>query len=406
LKSEARQRVLRRPQITRFFRTLSLLSLSVFASVSLMAQEASSSSDSDELFGHAVQDYAQNRFTQSRTEFEKVHGPHAQEAQQYLTKIHAYVEDMQIAVGIVRRSPDELDAPSLEFAIQKFEDALRIKPDGPFAPAQELEKAKTLYGQLARQHSADMETRDRNFCAKALEAAKEHHYKDAARYGCLVANENPGYHCGGDEAVHMCEQMTDLAESHPASEESPTQGSIPLIERAKAAYEKNDFDKARRLFAKVSDEQKPVADDYLDKLSRYQGFMAQANDFDKASAYEDARVAFAKAADIKSDGPGNPRAQALLMQLEEGIDQFYSGNYEPATRNLQDYAQQTSEREALARFYLGACKLARFFIAGSVDATLQQDALHDLTIAKQAGYKAKRQDLSPRILQAYNDLGF
>lgn len=371
-----------------------------------MAQDASSPSDSDELFAHAVQDYTQNRFTQSRTEFEKVHGAQAQQAQQYLAKINAYMEDMQIAVGIMRRSPDELDAPSLEFAIQKFEDALRVKPDGPFAPAQELEKAKALYGQLARQHSEDMETRDRNFCAKTLEAAKEHHYKEAARYGCLVANENPGYPCGGDEAVHMCEQMTDLAETRLPSEESSTQGSIPLIERAKAAYEENDFDKARRLFAKVPDERRPVADDYLDKLSRYQGFMVQANDFDKASAYEDARIAFAKAADIKSDGPGNPRARALLMQLKEGIDQFYSGNYQQATRNLQEYAQQTSEREALARFYLGACKLARFFITGSEDSALKQDALHDLTIAKQAGYKAKGQDLSPRILQAYNELGF
>ncbi len=406
MKSEAGGSVQRRSQITRFFRALFVLSLSVFASLSLMGQDGSSSSDSDELFAQAVQDYTQNRLSQSRTEFEKIRGPHAQEAQQYVAKVKAYIDDMQIAVGIMRRSPDELDATSLEFAIQKYEDALRIKPDGPFSPAQELEKAKALYGQLARQHSEAMETRDRSFCAKALEAAKQLHYKEAARYSCPLANDNPGYSCGGDEAVHMCEQMTDLAENHPAVEESANQGSTPLIDKARAAYEKNDFEKASRLFAKVPGEQKPVADEYLDKISRYHGFMAQAEELNKASAYEEARIAFTNAASIKSDGPANPRVQALLMQLEEGIEQFYSGDYLAATRNLESYAQQNSEKQALAHFYLGACKLARFFITGNEDTSLKQDALHDLTIAKQAGYKAKGQDLSPRILQAYNDLRF
>jgi hypothetical protein len=372
-----------------------------------MGQDGSSSSDSDELFAHAVQDYTQNRLSQSRTEFEKIRGPHAQEAQQYVAKIKAYLDDMQIAVGIMRRSPDELDTTSLEFAIQKYQDALRIKPDGPFSPTQELEKAKALYGQLSQQNREAMETRDRNFCAKALEAAKALHYKEAARYSCPLANDNPGYSCGGDEAVHMCEQMTDLARLEPASNQTSTQlSNVSSIDKARAAYEKNDFEKARSLFAKVPGEQKPVADEYLDKISRYDGFMAQAEELNKASAYEEARIAFTNAASIKSDGPANPRAQALLMQLGEGIEQFYSGDYLTATRNLENYAQQNSEKQALAHFYLGACKLARFFITGNEDASLKQDALHDLTIAKQAGYKAKGQDLSPRILQAYNDLRF
>jgi hypothetical protein len=406
LKSEAGGSVQRRSQIARFFRALSVLSIFVFASLSLLGQDASSSSDSDELFAHAVQDYTQNRLTQSRTEFEKIRGAHAQEAQQYIAKVNAYLEDMRLADSIMHRSRDELDAPNLEFAIQKYEDALKIKPDGPFEPAQRLEVAKTLYGRVAQQLPETMELRDRNFCAKSLEAAKERHYKEAARYSCLVANDNPAYSCGGDEAVHMCEQMTDLAEHHLTSVESSNQSSTPLIDQARAAYEKNDFAKAIRLLAKVTGEQRPAADEYLDKISRYNGLMAQAEELNKASASEEARVAFTNAANIKPDGPGNPHAQASLMQLEEGIEQFYSGDYLAATRNLENYAQQNSEKQALAHFYLGACKLARFFITGNEDASLKQDALHDLTIAKQAGYKAKRQDLSPRILQAYNDLRF
>jgi len=43
-------------------------------------------------------------------------------------------------------------------------------------------------------------------------------------------------------------------------------------------------------------------------------------------------------------------------------------------------------------------------VTGSEDATLQQDAMNDLKQAKQAGFKAATQDVSPKILQAYRDL--
>jgi hypothetical protein len=132
--------------------------------------------------------------------------------------------------------------------------------------------------------------------------------------------------------------------------------------------------------------------------------MSQAEKLGKASSYEDARMAFTNAASIKPDGPGNPHEQALLMELEEGIDQFYSGDYVSATHNLEGYARDSTERAPLVHFYLGASKLARFFVTGSEDASLQQDALNDLKMAKQAGFNAKGQDVSPRILQAYNNL--
>src|ERR1700721_2009115 len=234
---------------------------------------------------------------------------------------------MKNPAGIVRRNSDELDAPSLEYAIQKYEDALRIKPDGPFGPAQALEKAKALYAQVVQQRREGMQARDRNFCEKALETAREHHYQEAVRYSCPLANDDPAYSCGGDEAVHMCEQMSELAKLDTPSAEGPTEiNGVRAMDQARAAFEKNDFVKARALLAKAPGEQKSFADEYLDKISRYQGFMAQAEEFDKAAAYEQARMAYASAADIKSDGPGNPRAQALLMQLEEGIEEFYAGD--------------------------------------------------------------------------------
>jgi hypothetical protein len=410
LKPKATGNILRGFPVTLFLRIVLAVSLPVSAVIGLMGQDNSSPSDSDNVFAHAVQNYTQNRLSDARAEFEKVQGAHAPEAQQYLARINAYTDDMQVANSIMRRSPDELDASSLEYAIQKYEDALRIKPDGPGHPAQELQKAKALDAQLLQQRSKGMEARDRDFCAKAQKAAQEHHYQEAALFSCPVANDNPAYSCGGDEAVHMCQQMRELAKFGGPSAPVPTPrqpgGNATAIDKGMAAYEKNDFERARTLFAQAPGELKSAADEYLDRISRYQGSMAQAEKFSKTSAYEEARVAFTSAASIKPDGPGNPRTQASLMQLEEGIDQFYSGDYVSAMRNLEGYARENTEREALAHFYLGASKLARFFLTGSEDAGLQQDALNDLKIAKQAGFKAKGQDVSPRILQAYNDLAF
>lgn len=388
--------------------------LAIFISVSvapiLMSQESSSSSDSDSLFARAVQDYTQNRFQDAAKEFENVRGAQAPEAEEYKAKIKAYTEDMQLAAGIMQRPEDERDVPNLEFAIQKYQDAIRIKQDGPYEPAQKLQTARALLAKLQTTSAKGTEARDRELCAKALGAAKEHHYKDAELLICMVANDNPAYACGGDEAVHMCQQMQELASlDRPSLDSQPVPhagngATDSAIDKGKAAYEKNDFEKARTLFARAPADLKSAADEYLSKISRYQDLMKEAERLSQTSAYEAARVAFTNAANIKPDGPGNPAAQALLMELEAGIDQFYSGDYVAAMHNLEGYSRDGTEKEPLAHFYLGASKLARFFITGSEDASLRQSALKDLKIAKQAGYKANREDVSPKILKAYNDL--
>src|ERR1700721_4464806 len=100
---------------------------------------------------------------------------------------------MKNPAGIVRRNSDELDAPSLEYASQKYEDALRIKPDGPFGPAQALEKAKALYAQVVQQRREGMQARDRNFCEKALETAREQPFAEAYVLRCPLAKHLPAY---------------------------------------------------------------------------------------------------------------------------------------------------------------------------------------------------------------------
>jgi len=134
--------------------------------------------------------------------------------------------------------------------------------------------------------------------------------------------------------------------------------------------------------------------------------LTQGEALNRESKYNEAGAAFRNAANIKADGPGSPQTQILSMELLQGMDQFYSGDYTSATQHLETYASESTERQPLAHFYLGASKLARFFLTGSEDASLRQEALNDLKVAKQAGFKITGQDVSPKILQVYKELAF
>ena len=375
----------------------------------------------DALFAQAVDAYNRNQFAQARAKFQQVSGAHTQEAQQYIARMKAYQDAMEVAKSAMNRSPDEQDANNLAFAIQQLQQAIKIKPDGPWNPAEQLAKAREQKAQFEKTHAASSQAMDTEFCAKALDAAQKHRFKDAAQYSCAVANDNPGYSCGGDEAVHMCQVNTDLAKLDKGSTDSnapartaprrtaptETESAAPsALDQAKAAYDNNDFEGADTLLQRIDADSQAAATVYLDKISRYNDAFTSGEKQARAGQYESARASFLAAAVVKPDGPGDPQNRASAMELFLGLDQFYSGEYESAIQHLQECARTGTQKQPLVRFYLGASKLARFFVTGSEDSTLRQDALNDLKQAKQAGFKTTGQDVSPKILQAYKDLEF
>jgi hypothetical protein len=371
--------------------------------------------DADSLFSQAVDSYNKNQFADAQTKFKQVSGAHAQEAQQYLAKMKSYQDAMEVAKSAMNRTPDEQDANNLAFAIQQLETAIKIKPDGPWNPTDQLVKARALKAQFDKAHAASSQAMDTQFCAKALDAAQKRHFKDAAQYSCAVANDNPAYSCGGDEAVHLCQQNTDLAkldksapETIPEKTPAPVEAAAPsgALDKAKAAYNSNNFDRARTLFEHADPDSKAAAADYLDKISRYTDAVTTAEKQARAAQYASARTLFVAAVAIKPDGPGDPQDRASAMELFLGLDQFYSGDYPSAIQHLQNCAKTGTQKQPLVRFYLGASELAKYFVTGAEDPILHQEALNDLKQAKQAGFKPTGQDLSPKILQVYKDLPF
>lgn len=390
----------------------SLFNITIFALVLLLSAPGSQAwqgTVAGDAFTQAVDAYNANRFTDAQNLFSTVTGAHAQEAKAYLDKIRSYRDALETAQTMLNRSPDEMDSGSLQFAIRQIQQAIAIKPDGPYHPGDLLAKAKALQAKVAAGEQASAASRDQDFCRKALDAAKAHRYKDAARLSCLVANDNPGFACGGDEAVHVCQQMEELEASHPAggSAEPPAQVAASdksdQFEKARVAYEANDFDQAKKLFQRVTGDQKPEAGEYLDKIERYRVAMEHAAKLLRAADYQDARLAYREAAGIKPGGPGKPEEQAAIVDLQQGIDEFYSGHYAEAQQYLSTYNQENPQKPDLAHFYAGASKLAQFYLTGGQDAGLHDGALDEFRQARKAGFSPNGQPVSPKILSAYQE---
>ncbi len=370
---------------------------------------AAPQSDQDALFNQAVQAYNQNQFTPALEQFQKISGLHTQEAQAYSGKIKAYKEAMMAAKSIVDRSADERDGRSLAFAMEEVEEAMKIKRDGPWQPSELLEKARTLKAEVEKTHAETSKNADRGFCDRALAAATQHHFKEARLFSCLLADNDAAYSCGGDEAVHMCESNTELAKLDKGATAQVESGPSPhtaSLDRARAAYDSNDFERARNLLQGVNGDSRPAAEELLQKISRYSESLATGEKLSREGKYEEAQAAFLSAAGIKPDGPGNPQPRAARMELFLALDQFYSGDYTSSTRHLESCARTSTGKPPVVHFYLGASELARFFLTGREDSALHQEALNNLKLAKQSGFKLSGQEISPKIRQVYEDLSF
>jgi len=385
----------------------------------LAAFQSSSQSEQEDRYNQAVQAYTQNRFTDARTLFEGVRGSHGEEAKKYLDNIQAYKSALSDADSFMNKSPDELDPANLDFAIKRYQDAIAIKSDGPWNPKEKLQKAIDLKAKLLQQGRPGTVSRDRALCDNLVKAIAAKSYEQAKLAACALAHDDPGYSCGGDEAVHLCQQMQELANLRPRSPGSPQTNPVGVspvspgvgskaspFEAAKAAYDANDFEKARVSFQRVTGDDKASAQEYLERINHYQNAMKEAAKLAHDSKFEEARAAYQEAAKVKPEGPGNPQEQAGIMALQQGLTEFYAGNYSQARESLAAYVQDNTTKANLAHFYMGACEMSQFFLAGGQDGSLREEALNDFRKAKEAGFQPKNLDVSPKILKVYEELAY
>jgi len=363
----------------------------------------------DTQFAQAMAAYNANRFLEARELFQQVQGAHRQEASAYIAKMNAYKTAMDEGEMMLNRPGDEQDPKSLDFAIGEFQEALSIKRDGPGNPAGKIEQAKTMKAKWEQGMAPIINFKA--LCEKALAASNARHYDEAKLYSCQISDGDPSFSCGGDEAVHMCQQMTELASLKPGKSKAsqtpqasapPTTSAPPsALEQGKAAYETNDFQTARNLLSSVKQADEVEARNYLDRINLYEQAMSQGAQFSKENKYADARSAYEQAANLKQNGPGNPATEAAACLLKQGLDEFYSGAYSSSEQHLTSYLKESSNNSSLAHFYLGAARLGRYFLEGTSDEALHKEAISEMLLAKRANFVADTKDISPRILREY-----
>ncbi len=88
--------------------------------------------------------------------------------------------------------------------------------------------------------------------------------------------------------------------------------------------------------------------------------------------------------------------------LANALTEYYAGQFDRSESDLQQYLQQ-SPKNSVAQFYLGVCRLTRYYIAPekSRPAELMAQAQAAFRMAKQAGFNPPEKYVSPKIMQVY-----
>ena len=196
---------------------------------------------------------------------------------------------------------------------------------------------------------------------KAVAAAASNKVYDAAKYYCSVANADPSYkdaklNCkiysdqvtredrrneerwqNGTKAINSNDFATAEQEFHnitggvrydaaqaylrkiPEMKRAldQQQGDAAMtakFNQAVDAFNRNDFNNAPALFSQITGSRQADAQNYLNKIKKYQQAMQEGDTLAAAKNYKAAANSYNDASNIKPDGPGDPRSKIADMQ--------------------------------------------------------------------------------------------
>jgi hypothetical protein len=109
------------------------------------------------------------------------------------------------------------------------------------------------------------------------------------------------------------------------------------------AYNANDFGRAKDLLGGIAAGRAAEARGYLDKIKRYEQFIADGGRANDARNFKEAATAYNEAAQIKSDGPGDPRGKAAQMNTLASAATPATGTRGGATTTAQVSTQTGSQ---------------------------------------------------------------
>jgi hypothetical protein len=267
------------------------------------------------------------------------------------------------------------------------------------------------------QRNEETRKKDADRMSAGKQALAQNHFDEAIQNFKAVVGKQ--YH---DEAARYLNVVIPQAQKQFEVERVAAEAKNDnLFRQGIAAYQRNEFDKAKSFLVAVTGENAAKAHKLLAQMDDYTKTVTEAIRLDSAGSYKEAIERYTRALRIKSDGPGDlnqkiAQANEKLAQLKQAADQplvdgitdFYNGHYEQAEEKFSAFSGSGSKK-ALALFYLGASELSRYFLAGADDKAkdLYNHAVEHFRAAHQAadGFSPPQHYVSQRILTVFNQSG-
>ena len=205
------------------------------------------------------------------------------------------------------------------------------------------------------------------------------------------------------------------------------------------AYQKNNFAMAKTLLVGIIGDHRDSAQTFVRNIDEYTRNFDEGFQLAQRKKYQQALERYKSAQRIKGDGPWEINAKVARLQqqikaeadsrniqsqaaskedvgklrstddqkLLEAMANYHQGAYQQAENDLSGYAGQ-GPKKALALFYLGASKLARYYLAGEPkdQSDVYQTAINNFRNAKQSApdFRPPEQYVSPRIIKVFNEV--
>ena len=376
----------------------------------------------DLLFEEAKSAYQGGALEEARVKFQSLANretAHTAEAKSYLSLI--------VRAGPAAAAPaSQQDYANLKLATQYFK-------------AQNYAKAKPLFemllgkgGTLAAEakkylDQIDLRSKSNELLRQGMQAFRQRRYQGALDIFQKIQQQDPGY--PGLE--------TWISRAYGAMGKTPLPaGDSAALARGKALFAEKKFPAALKTFRELefSRPDSPEIQDWIqktqaaiaeekkrDRLARMvKGARAQLRRKDYLRARTQLRRALVLSpnnkeisnllaqaeAGMKRSGQtadAADRSAELAAYLENGIREFYGGNFGETTRLLDQYVQENGKHAALAYFYLGALICTEYFLEGEKDGDKQLQARELFAKSRQANeqFEPPREWVSPKIIALY-----
>jgi outer membrane protein assembly factor BamD (BamD/ComL family) len=311
-------------------------------------QAAAAEAPQLQLYNDGLQAYNSNNFGAAKSSLSRVQGSKAGEAQALLSKINQYESAM--AEG------DRLAASgNYRQAQQSYEDAARLKGDGPGDPRGKATRAQAAAAAPAgTTTTAGTRTTPTPTPTTTTAVTRTTPVVPVSRTGAIKEPARP--------KIDIEKLLREAADAH--------------------AKKNNAAAKSKYIAVLGEEPNNRTARAALDQILQEEQ---------------------AKPEPAQQQVVATSEADVMLLRA---IGEYYKGSYNEAETHIKDYQNVNGSKKALGYFFSGVSKLTRYYLGGGTDRKLYNDAEAALRIAKSTqGFKPPdEQYVSPKILKVYNSL--